>query len=44
MKNNIENKWKEKLNKSRKRDYSFDTVSGMKNKILYKPENPENDF
>ena len=31
-------KWKEKVNNSKERKYSFDTVSGKKNKLLYCPK------
>ena len=31
--------WKDKINNSKERKYSFDTVSGKKNKLLYYPDN-----
>ena len=37
-------KWKEKSKSSKERKYSFDTVSGMKNELLYYPENEDDNF
>ena len=44
MKNKFKKIWEKKANKSNERDYSFDTISGVKNKILYSPDKPDNDF
>ena len=44
MKNKFKKNWERKVNKSNERDYSFDTISGVKNKILYSPDKPDNDF
>ena len=37
-------KWKEKIKLSKERNYSFDTVSGMKNELLYYPDNEDSNF
>ncbi len=37
-------KWKNKINLSKERKYSFDTVSGIKNNLLYYPENEDDNF
>ena len=37
-------KWKENTDKSSSRDYSFDTVSSMKNDLLYFPESDNEKF
>ena len=39
MKNKEFIDWKAKLFKSKNRDYTFDTVSGVQNDVLYSPEN-----
>ena len=39
MKNKEFINWKDKLFKSKNRDYTFDTVSGVKNDVLYSPKN-----
>ena len=41
MKENKDKKeiWKQKVKASKTREYSFDTVSGKVNKLLYHPEN-----
>ena len=38
------NKWKEKNKKSNERKYSFDTVSSLKNNVLYYPKKIDKDF
>ena len=35
--------WKKKIKSAEERDYSFDTVSGIKNDLLYFPENDQNE-
>jgi methylmalonyl-CoA mutase N-terminal domain/subunit len=37
-------KWEKEINKSNERNYSFDTVSGKKNDLLYYPKNIDNDY
>jgi len=36
--------WKKKVKESKTRDYSFDTVSGKENQLLYYPENLDHDY
>ena len=43
MKNKFKNNWKAKVEKSKSRDYDFDTISGEKINLLYSPDN-EIDF
>ena len=38
------NNWKKKVKESKTRDYSFDTVSGKENQLLYYPENLDDDY
>ena len=37
-------KWKDKSKLSKERNYSFDTVSGLKNKLLYNPKEEDDNF
>ena len=37
-------KWKDKSKLSKERNYSFDTVSGLKNKLLYYPKEEDDKF
>ena len=37
-------KWKDKSKLSKERNYSFDTVSGLKNKLLYYPKDEDDNF
>ena len=37
-------KWKDKSKLSKERNYSFDTVSGLKNKLLYSPKEEDDNF
>ena len=37
-------KWKDKSKLSKERNYSFDTVSGLKNKLLYYPKEEDDNF
>tara|TARA_B100000579_G_scaffold433801_1_gene453289 strand:+ start:2062 stop:3693 length:1632 start_codon:yes stop_codon:yes gene_type:complete len=36
--------WKNKFSKSKNREYDFETISGEKNKSLYYPENPNDEY
>ena len=36
--------WKNKFSKSKNRKYDFETISGEKNKSLYYPENPNDEY
>tara|TARA_Y100001960_G_scaffold230672_1_gene242123 strand:+ start:774 stop:2423 length:1650 start_codon:yes stop_codon:yes gene_type:complete len=36
--------WEKKVKESKTRDYSFDTVSGKENQLLYYPENLDDDY
>ena len=36
--------WEEKVKNSKERKYNFDTVSGKKNKLLYYPENLDDNY
>ena len=38
------NKWNKKNSNAKKRNYSFDTVSGIKNEALYFPEKEDQKF
>ena len=44
MKNKEFINWKNKIIKSKNRDYTFDTVSGVKNDVLYSPENLDDKY
>ena len=37
-------KWKKEVNNSKERNYSFDTVSGKKNDLLYYPKNIDDNY
>ena len=45
-KNFFDNKkqWKKESSKSKERNYSFDTVSGKKNDLLYYPKNIDDNY
>ena len=41
---NNKKQWKKEVNNSKERNYSFDTVSGKKNNLLYYPENIDDNY
>ena len=41
---NNKKKWKKEVNNSKERNYSFDTVSGKKNDLLYYPKNIDDNY
>jgi len=44
MKNKEFIRWKNKIIKSKNRDYTFDTVSGIKNDVLYSPQDLDDKY